>query len=92
MTLPAELSAARAVSAETPIHDLTCMKVTLVGTATCIDLQFVYLQSVPPETLAGRDRHEAAEGLWDLVPLATPAKSGALLGEVEAAETRAEGV
>ena len=56
MALPADLSAARAVSAETPIHDLPSIKVTQVGAAACIDLKCVSLQLVPPENLSGREK------------------------------------
>ena len=86
MALPADLSAATAVSAET---DLPRMKVTHVGAVACICLQCVHLQSVPPGHLPGVDRYEAAE--WCGVPLETPAKRGALFRKAEVTETGAEG-
>ena len=56
MALPADLSTTAAVSAETPIQDLSCIKVTQVGAAAFIYMKWVQLQSVPPETLAEVDR------------------------------------
>lgn len=76
MALPADLSTTAAVSAETPIQDLSCIKVTQVGAAAFIYMKWVQLQSVPPETLAEVDRYEMAEVLRDFIAIRveTPAK------------------
>ena len=53
MAFPADVSEARAVSAEAPIHDIPSMKVTQVGAAACVDLNRVCFQSVPSATWQG---------------------------------------